>query len=233
MLKKLEIFKPIKLAVEALCRRDINLLTADAILHTLCQKISKIQSRLAQKMTEALVSRIKERRNVVLCTLLKYLQNSEFFASADENMFSRCTKTSALQFADNQFNRLFHNYFQTDENSDADCDFDCSSSNISFEKELNNAIDNASINVRAKTSNRSKNILKSEFKLFEATGKRGSNLEHLYNAVLTIKPTSVESERSFSVAGNFATKIRNKLSNETLNALCVLKSFYNELETNK
>lgn len=32
----LEIFKPIQLAVEALCRRDINLLTADAVLHTLC-----------------------------------------------------------------------------------------------------------------------------------------------------------------------------------------------------
>lgn len=38
-----------KLTVEALCRRDANLCTADAVLKLLMSEISKKQSYLAQK----------------------------------------------------------------------------------------------------------------------------------------------------------------------------------------
>ena len=55
--------------------------------------------------------------------------------------------------------------------------------------------------------NGSRTIIKQEMKLLEATGKRPSQLEHLYNALLTIPPTSVEAERAFSAAGLFVTKL--------------------------
>ena len=68
--------------------------------------------------------------------------------------------------------------------------------------------------------------LKEDFKLFEATKKRSEYLENLFNAVMTAKPTSVESERSFSVGGGFATKIRSRLSDKSLSPLVMLKMYF-------
>ena len=65
-----------------------------------------------------------------------------------------------------------------------------------------------------------------ERQLFEATKKRPENLESLYRSFLTIRPTSVEAERAFSAMGLFATKIGNRLNNDTLNAIIVLRQFY-------
>ena len=65
-----------------------------------------------------------------------------------------------------------------------------------------------------------------ERQLFEATKKRPENLENLYRSFLTIRPTSVEAERAFSAMGLFATKIGNRLNNDTLNAIIVLRQFY-------
>ena len=70
-----------------------------------------------------------------------------------------------------------------------------------------------------------KNSLKKELKLFEASGTQTQGIEILYNALLTIQPTSVESERVFSTTGTFVNKIRNRLSDETINALTVLKTY--------
>ena len=50
-------------------------------------------------------------------------------------------------------------------------------------------------------------IISTEMKLFEATGKRPETLTKLYDCLSSIKPTSVESERAFSFAGNFISKI--------------------------
>ena len=71
-----------------------------------------------------------------------------------------------------------------------------------------------------------KNSLKKELKLFEASGTQTQGIEILYNALLTIQPTSVESERVFSTTGTFVNKIRNRLSDETINALTVLKTYF-------
>ena len=53
-----------------------------------------------------------------------------------------------------------------------------------------------------------------------------SVLELLFKALKTIKPTSVESERAFSAMGFFATKIRNRMSDKTLDALITMRQYY-------
>ena len=65
-----------------------------------------------------------------------------------------------------------------------------------------------------------------EFKYFESTGTRGPTLELLYKALLSIKPTSVESERAFSSAGIFTTKIRARLASNTIDALCFIRDYF-------
>ena len=59
--------------------------------------------------------------------------------------------------------------------------------------------------------------------LYENGGRRGDYLERIYSYLMTIKSTSVESERAFSSADNFAVKIRSRLNDETLDELCFLK----------
>lgn len=60
--------------------------------------------------------------------------------------------------------------------------------------------------------------------------KRPHNLENLYQALLTIPPTSIESERSFSATGLFMTKLRSRLGDTTLNALVFLRDYYKREE---
>ena len=72
----------------------------------------------------------------------------------------------------------------------------------------------------------SSNKIEKDFKYVEANGIRTNSLEKLYNALLTIQPTSTASERVFSISGNFMTKIRSQLNMQTLNGLVFLKYYF-------
>ena len=62
-----------------------------------------------------------------------------------------------------------------------------------------------------------------EINLFEINGECTKNLQFLYDAIRTVKPTSTKHERVFSLADNFATIIQSRLSDDSLNALVFLK----------
>ena len=62
--------------------------------------------------------------------------------------------------------------------------------------------------------------------IFEAVGKRGTNLELAFEHLKTIRPTSVESERACSSAGQICTKISSPLNDDTLDALCFLRAHF-------
>ncbi|KAL1234446.1 Nonribosomal peptide synthase dtpA [Trichinella spiralis] len=68
-------------------------------------------------------------------------------------------------------------------------------------------------------------IIKNEMAVFEAVGQRPKTLQKLYDALITAPPTSCETERSFSAAGLFVTKLRLSLKDETIDTLCLLRSY--------
>lgn len=70
-----------------------------------------------------------------------------------------------------------------------------------------------------------------KFKLFKKTKTRTLNLEFIYNALMSIKPSSVAAERDFSVAGNFATKIQSRLGVESLCAMIFLKHWFRKIDS--
>ncbi|GBM58559.1 hypothetical protein AVEN_255338-1 [Araneus ventricosus] len=70
----IESLQPFKLAVEALCRRDSTLLTAETTLKFLLEKLVTQDKMLSAELSETLRVRIKERRTVVTGILI-YLQN--------------------------------------------------------------------------------------------------------------------------------------------------------------
>ena len=50
-----------------------------------------------------------------------------------------------------------------------------------------------------------------------------SSLRKLFEALKTIPPSSIESERTFSVTGFYITKFRCSLGDQSINALVFLK----------
>ena len=68
--------------------------------------------------------------------------------------------------------------------------------------------------------------LNEEFQIYNQLGKRGVLLEKVYLVTQTIKPSSCDCERAFSVANNFCNKLRSSLCDNTLEALCFLKNYF-------
>ena len=56
--------------------------------------------------------------------------------------------------------------------------------------------------------------------------ERPRYLQLLYKALKTIKPTSVEAERAFSAMGFFVNKLRNRMSDKTLDELITMRQHY-------
>jgi len=94
---------------------------------------------------------------------------------------------------------------------------------MTMEKELKDILKNSMIEPDLKNI---LNKLKQAFTLFRNTGKRTPNLQNLYDVLLTIKPTSIDTERAFSISANFCTKIRSRLADKSINALLFLKYFH-------
>ena len=68
--------------------------------------------------------------------------------------------------------------------------------------------------------------IKIEMAIFDNNGKRGRFLQKAYEYLMSILATSVEAECAFSTAGCLCTKIRSSLSDNTLDALCFIRSYY-------
>ena len=96
--------KPIKVAIEAFGRRDSNLITSEVILIFLYKCLQENNSNISNELLEATKKRIKERRNINLITLLKYLQNSNFLTEDLQHSSKQVIKQCAEQF----YSRLFN-----------------------------------------------------------------------------------------------------------------------------
>ena len=97
-----------------------------------------------------------------------------------------------------------------------------SGASTSLEAELDAAINYVSSeNIKKFNLN-----IKDDFAIFKKMGQRPEKLQKLFEALTTIKPSSTEAERTFSVSSHFCGKLRTRLSDYSLNCLVFLKYFY-------
>lgn len=68
--------------------------------------------------------------------------------------------------------------------------------------------------------------LKKEFEYFDRYKKRTPKLDNLFDALCSVQATSTQSERNFSLASNFVSKLRTRLKDVHVDALTFLKSFF-------
>ena len=161
-------------------------------------------------------NRIEHRRNKNLINLAKFILTPTIQPS--KQILSYAIETLKRLYPENA-------EISTDiENFDDEIN-DCikNPAELSLKDELNAAIQKALLEPEPKCDF---DLLKQEFALYKRTNNKTKNITLLYNAIKTIKPTSTESERAFSIAANFCTKIRSRLSDSSLNALTFLKFHY-------
>ena len=69
-------------------------------------------------------------------------------------------------------------------------------------------------------------LIKKEFYFFYTNNTKGKFLTRVEKWLDIIRPTSVEAERCLSAAGLFASKVRNRLGDEILSVLQILRFYF-------
>lgn len=226
---------PVKLAVEALSRRDSNLLTAEATLHFLFNTLTEQNNELSLNLLKLLKEKISYRRNKPLVSLMLYLKNIDKFKSrTSDPFFQVSTKTEVIKLAKTIISRCYASGSNQDSDdqinsSSTEQEVNAQSKSQHLAEQLQSFIDES---MAEKMPNRLLHNLDKEFKLYEATEAKSNNLNLLFDALLSIKPTSTENERVFSLASTFVSKKRTNLSDETLSDLVFLKSYFKKIDNN-
>jgi hypothetical protein len=183
--------------VEALSRKDATLLSAQIAVEFMLKKIGESRSAIANEFKSNMEKRLDERTDRNLINLYTSLKEPGFVPSKQ-----------ALNLALKLLERLFKNDNDEDDQileSEEELD---SNEPVSMADELSLLSKQAEL--PPEESNDFSKI-KQEFALFQKTGKITEHLELIHEALCTIKPTSTDPERTFSVAANFCTKIRSRL----------------------
>ena len=213
------------MATNFLSKDDFDLIQAEGVLSFLLDETKDCQGIVATTFHEHLKKKLEDRRNSTLTFLLMYLHNSEHWN--DSKHFSIPTKASIHSLGIALLKRLFSG--QTEE-ALPDIEITQVDENISYEGKLfgrlNSSIGSLKEQPQEKTSLNFNENLKREFQYFDRNMKRTPILEKLYEALLTVQPTSTQSERNFSLAGGVVTKTRTSLGDKEVDKLCFLKSYF-------
>ena len=228
----IDVLEPVKHAVDGLCRRNATLLTAERIHDFVFKTLSISNSAYSASLKFHLEIRIKDRRNACLVHLLEYLHDPDFLMENKFDIFGEYgNKNKMYTLAATLMQKLFgvpepgpgeESQFASLASTSVCRD----SSRASLKEELERAITSASIPATRPsiTPNLNRRMVQKKCEVFEASGIRPANLQTLYEALLTIQPTSVEAERAFSACGLFVIKLRSRLHDSTIDALCFIRN---------
>jgi hypothetical protein len=213
--------KPFELAVRTLSRRDCNLCMAETAVQFAVDELQKQENPLARRLCKALLVRIQERRGNVLIAM-SILSNG---GKANNNSEFNAAKYVLIGLA-NKLNLHEKSVEQLQENAHSS---NSSEKVITMEERLHLAIMKQQEQQQSKSSAQSKSLehtIGRELEFLRATGQRGKLLDLLFDALMAIPATSVEAERAFSASGVFLSKVRSRLSDETLSQLLFLRAYF-------
>ncbi|GBP55622.1 hypothetical protein EVAR_35857_1 [Eumeta japonica] len=217
--------QPVKLAVEVLCRQDIDLVSAEHTLRFMVRKLGNLKTPLSEKLVSSMNNRISERRIKATAVLL-YLKNPNIYQDDLEQWkgnetFQLPSKYLIRKEIKNIITRLYRKEAnQAEINTTVLNEDDLPLSIIaedlslraiaaqnytSLQEELEETLRASKTESPFKPVSTSldklESVIKKEMDLFECGGTRGRFLQFAYNCLITLLPTSVESERAFSAVG--------------------------------
>ena len=228
-----------------LCKESANLISAENAITFVNDELAKLDTPIANALKERFEERIIQRRNNVLVHLMMYLENPKFIDKKKDSLQVKIEKNKIVKLAVSLIQRLFM------EEGDFEMTKEEGEIIIVEEKDSKAEVtDSKSLSLDEKFATFLKTkenfmsdsepsidhlekIVKREMALFEASKSLPKNLSNLKKSLHSIKPTSVESERAFSVMNAFATKIRSRLNDDTMDAMIFLRQYFKNKAKNK
>lgn len=203
----IQCLRPVEESIKKLSSESCDLLIAEATCIYLLSSLQELQCEVSLKLFFSMKERIEERRNIEIISVLLFLHSGEY--PKENEFFKYSSKAAIKKNIKDIYSRLFRANSIDDEEDTLSNENLSSNLNDTISKFLSTNIPRLSID--------------NDIKAFEGTKERTEKLEKIFLALKTIQATSTEVERTFSVAGNFKTKIRNRLSEQNLNILVYLK----------
>lgn len=234
--------QPFKLGVEALCRRESTLITADTTVQFILDKLQQQNTVLSNQLSQTLHERIQERRTDLTGVLI-YLQNPKKYDEEAKNTDRTYTFFMPRKVAIRQeIKKIIERVVVQDDETYADDVFENTpiagtsatdtDPTLTLKEELEKQLQQEKEIFKKKPDNKQKDfekILKKEMTFFESDGIRGEYLTLAYEYILTVQPTSVEAERAFSASGYICSSLRSRLGDDTINAICFLRAYFQKL----
>ena len=221
------VLKPCLAASKNLCRRDATLYTAEIIMQELSNELENLDSDLASELALKVRERYRQRRQDDVVSLLKYLSTGIIDDEEKDPLFRMASKNRIMKLAKSLLTRLFPNESKPESN-DSEKDViveNNENTEENFEERLARRLKSANTPISIQDDDYKS--LNKDMASFQAHGIRPKNLELLYQALLTLKPTSVESERNFSQAKLFLDRLRaGNMNAKTLDSLCFNKGYF-------
>lgn len=209
---------PLETATKKIEERCTTIVESELIIEMLCKKLSSNGDALSKELSELIIERHEQRRNIKLVSLARYVQNPKFLK--ESNLFPYSSKPLIHQYAKNIMKRVHSDMYESDSEDENEETQETSQSEDSFLWEINQRL-SAESNKRPKLST----SFQKELNLFETTGTMTRSIEKLKAGLDSIPASSAEAERTFSLAGRICNKIRSRLSDITLHVIVFLRKF--------
>lgn len=216
MREVVEVLQLVKLVVDKLSSKSTDLLEAHLITDHLIKSLSKFGGPLAEFLVANLEQRLAQRSGIQTAILV-YLSHNELIQGI---------KLSEMK---QQIIKYFKRFEQVDGQRTDEDDTNDENNNervelksLDFNEQLNYIVMNKEKLVVKEQCHRVE-MVKRELAVFQKTNFLGENLRLMKQHLEAIKPSSIASERTFSVAGLFKTKLRSRLGDSVLNKLVYLK----------
>lgn len=212
------------IATEALSKDDINIIEGEIVIKSLVEEMSKQKTSLAVDFHQILIGKLIARRNSLVTSLILYLMNSDTLSKngIESYPLKLENKKSVQQLGTKMLKRL---YEEAVVGSSEDETVPEDEETLGFQEILKKNIEKQ-LGIANCPGNKANelNTISKDFKFYDLHKKKSPQLENLFLALCSIQPTSVQSERNFSLASCFVTKIRSLLSHQHIDMLCFLKS---------
>jgi len=221
-----QILSPIEEGMLLMSKDDSNLLSAEAALKYVFSELSSINTDVSMDLCNELEVQFKKRRNKNMVSLLKFLNTGsiDFTTEKVANGLAYSKQKDMEAFAQKLLNRLFPH----EDSSDSDSSKEKEDSTASpVKKDLNYFLQQENSGIQKVKTGK----IHDDFELVKRTKVLPDNLKKLYAALLTVKPSSIASESSFSNAVNFATKQRNRMEDNLLDSLLISKYFFKDVDS--
>lgn len=209
--------KLVSITIKKLCDRNATLLTADTGISFLIRNLG--QSPFELKLKSTLLTRVSERRTIN-SDVLQYLNNRNTTSLIPE--FSSVNHKEVKKVLLQLGARLCEEV----DNTEIAIDVGIEEVSAGADNELDQLLCNETMRLRKAPDYAGTGGITSEINLYNKSGVKGRIITRLYDSLLTVSPTSVEAERTFSVAGRRCTKVRARMSDAALNALICLHAYF-------